>query len=209
MNNEGFKLPEEAPVEGEVEILQDVNEQNSQKRGVFIQKSKNAARAMLFAATMTAGLGTAETAEAQTKSQGHEKEASLKNVTESGTWSTKDLEAIKTDVSKVKTDADAEWVAKEINSFFIQFYMPTKGILKEGVYGLKQRVYTDDDRLLFLENAKGAREILAGLGKDHMVAGLDKYLEQADDVITKLEQSTSLSGQKEREALEKLRNIIK
>ncbi len=131
------------------------------------------------------------------------------NLTESSRWSQGFIESAHADMKKIKTAEDAEWLVRTyFNQFVSEYYMPTKGNLKEGPYGIKIRNYTEDDSKLLLRNAQEMKRIIQDLNAKFGIQAYEKRIEQIDDMIIKLERQSSYSGQKQKEALERMEKSL-
>jgi len=131
------------------------------------------------------------------------------NLTESSRWSQSVIESTRADMKKIKTAEDAEWLVRTyFNQLVSEYYMPTKGNLKEGPYGIKMRNYTEDDSGLLLRNAQEMKKIIQELNAKFGIEAYEKRIEQIDDMIMKLERQSSYSGQKQKEALERMEKLL-
>lgn len=198
----------ESPIE-QIEEKTTDNTQNP-KRGGFAKRARDAAKIMLFASALSTGPGLVQDSNAQNLERNTKIEDTTKNITESGSWSQVALDKIKKDLKMIKTEEDANWLANDISGIFREFYFPSKGVLEDNkvIDGLKKRIYTQEDRLLYLQNAKEAKEILIELNGRFKINGFEKIVDQADDMLKKLEVSTSYSAQRERERMEKLEKMF-
>jgi hypothetical protein len=166
-------------------------------------------------AQQTKHAGRSEQVKKQEKTKEKINEA---NLTGSSTWSRGTVEAARADEKKIEqadeTEAqkvkDAQWLVKtHFNQFVSEYYMPTNGDLKEGPYGIKMREYSEDDLRLLLQEAREMKSFLQELNAKYPLEAFDKRMEQIDDMIKKLEGRSSYSGQKQKEALDKMEQLLK
>ncbi len=196
--------------------------------GRFRGKAKTAARVMVVISLLSIGLGIvkethahAQEAQPLTKSEEVEQEKQEEekeeekieineaNLTASSMWSGNIIESARNDMDKIKTAEDAEWLVRSyFNQFVSEYYMPTKGNLKEGPYGIKMRDYSEDDSKFLLQNAQEMKELLQELNEKFGIEAYEKRMEQIDDMITKLERQSSYVGQKQKEVLERLEKML-
>lgn len=131
------------------------------------------------------------------------------NLTESSKWSQDILDSARADIGKIKTSEDAEWLVRTyFNQLVSEYYMPTGNNLSDGPYGIKIRNYTEDDSKLLLRNAQEMKKIMQELNTKFGIEAFSERMEQADDMIEKLERQSSYSGQKQKEALEKIEKLL-
>jgi cell division protein FtsL len=196
------------------------------ERGIlerFGGKAKHIARVMLVVSVLTSGpllarKAYAEEGQARSKTEEveHEKqnlEIDKAKLTESSQWSGGIVESARKDLVKIKTADDAEWLVRSyFNKFVSEYYLPTKGDLKEGPYGIKSRQYTLDDLKFLLKNARELKKILRGLNEKFGITAYQNRMEQINDIIYKtegqLEEQSSYAGQKEKESLEQLEKYL-
>lgn len=191
----------------------------------FKGKAKDVAKVMLLASVLSVGPvgpGIAQGEDAQKAQpstriervkQGRGKEQKIEineaNITASSEWSGEIIESAKSDMGKVKTAEDAEWLVRShFNQFISEYYMPTKGKVKEGPYGTKTRDYTEDDLKYLLQNAQEMKGLVQELDDKFGLEAFDKRMNQINNMITKLESQSSYSGQKKKESLEKLEKML-
>jgi hypothetical protein len=178
-----------------------------QERGLlrkFAGKAKNAASVLALVSALSAAPGMTTEAYGQqvpqTKTeQVIQNKINEANLTESSTWSRDLLNQVKDDLNKVKTDEDAQWLAAEITKVYSEWYLPTKGTLKEGPYGIKKREYSEDDKKLLAQNATEARKILQNLNMQHPIKGFERIDWQFGDMIKKIKNSMTYSSQRQEE----------
>ena len=167
-------------------------------------------RAFAMVGAFAAGSGLAAEASAgdaggKAKQEDTEKKGKIdeSKLTESGKWARSMIEAAKAELRHLETAEDAEaFVSTHFTKFVSEFYMPTKGNVKDGPYGTKSRVLTWDDARLVAESAVAMREILVELNTKFPVEAYDKRLEQVDDMVTKSAKRSTYAGQKQAEMLE-------
>jgi len=174
----------------------------AQERSVlerFKGKAKQVAVVLLFVSALSAGPGMVGEAYAQEtkpttrteqvqKQEKQEEKINEANLTESSKWSRGVVESARADMKKIKTAEDAEWLVRtHFNQLVSEYYMPTKGNLKEGPYGIKTRDYTEDDSKLLLRNAQEMKKVMQELNTKFGIEAFDKRIEQVDDMIKKLE----------------------
>jgi hypothetical protein len=177
----------------------------------FKGKAKQVAVVLLFVSALSAGPGMVREAHAQETEQQEKQEEKINeaNLTESSKWSRGVVESARADIKKIKTAEDAEWLARtHFNQFVSEYYMPTKGDLKEGPYGIKTRDYTEDDSKFLLRNAQEMKRIMQELNTKFGIEAFDKRMEQVDGMIKKLERQSSYSGRKQKEALERMEKLL-
>jgi len=186
------------------------------------KEGRDIAKVMIFVSALSAGAGIVKEAYAQetqplTKieqvKQEKQKEQKIEineaNLTASSMWSGNIIESARNDMDKIKTAEDAEWLVRSyFNQFVSEYYMPTKGNLKEGPYGIKMRDYSEDDSKFLLQNAREMKELLQELNEKFGIEAYEKRIEQIDDMITKLEKQSSYAGQKQKEVLERLEKML-
>lgn len=227
------QAPEE--IESEQEISPDFPEQEigkdelkpekvlAQERSVlerFKGRAKQVANVFLFVSALSAGPGvasetyaqetkpTARTEEVQ-KQEKQEEKINEDNLTESSKWSQGVIESARADIKKIKNAEDANWLVRtHLNQLVSEYYIPTKGNLKEGSYGRKTRDYTEDDSKLLLRNAQEMKEIIQELNTKFGIQGYEKQIEQVDIMIKRLERQSSYSGQKQKEMLERMEKSL-
>lgn len=186
----------------------------------FKGKAKQVAGVLLFVSALSAGPGMVSEVYAQEtkpttwteqvqKQEKQEEKINEANLTESSKWSRSVVESARADIKKIKTAEDAEWLVRtHFNQFVSEYYMPTKGNLEEGPYGIKTRVYTEDDSKLLLQNAQEMKEIIQELNTKFGLEAFPKQMKQVNDMIKKLERQSSYSGQKQKEALERMEKLL-
>jgi len=195
----------------------------AQERSVlerFKGKAKQVAGVLLLVSALSAAPGmvgeaytqeikpTIHTEQAQ-KQEKQEEKINEANLTESSKWSRGVVESARADMKKIKTAKDAEWLVRTyFNQLVSEYYMPTKGNLKEGPYGIKTRDYTEDDLKLLLRNTQEMKKIIQELNTKFGIKAFNKRIEQLDDMIKKLERQSSYSGQKQKEALERMEKLL-
>ncbi|MEK7669133.1 MAG: hypothetical protein AAB350_00880 [Patescibacteria group bacterium] len=224
------EMPSELPKEEVLEVRERAEEPElkpeqalTQERSVlerFKGKAKQVAGVLLFVSALSAGPGMVSEAYAQEtkpatrteqvqKQEKQEEKINETNLTESSKWSRSVVESARADMKKIKTAEDAEWLIRtHFNQLVSEYYMPTKGNLKEGPYGIKTRDYTEDDSKLLLRNAQEMKKVIQELNTKFGIEALDKRMEQVDDMIKKLERQSSYSGQKQKEALERMEKLL-
>jgi len=224
------EMASELPKEEVLEVRERVEEPElkpeqalTQERSVlerFKGKAKQVAGVLLFVSALSAGPGMVSEAYAQEtkpttrteqvqKQEKQEEKINEANLTESSKWSRSVVESARADMKKIKTAEDAEWLVRtHFNQLVSEYYMPTKGNLKEGPYGIKTRDYTEDDSKLLLRNAQEMKKVMQELNTKFGIEAFDKRIEQVDDMIKKLEQRSSYSGQKQKEALERMEKLL-
>jgi len=187
--------------------------------------AREVAKVMIFVSVLSAGSGIVKETYAQkaqsptkieeAKQEKQEKQEEQKieineaNLTASSIWSGHIIESARNDMDKIKTAEDAEWLVRSyFNKFVSEYYMPTKGNLKEGPYGIKMRDYSEDDSKFLLQNAQEMKELLQELNEKFGIEAYKKRIEQIDDMIMKLEKQSSYAGQKQKEVLGRLENML-
>jgi hypothetical protein len=195
----------------------------AQERSVlerFKGKAKQVAGVLLFVSALSIAPGVVGEAYAQEnkradqikqvqKQEKQEEKINEAGLTESSKWSREIIESARTDMKKIKTTEDAEWLVRtHFNQFVSEYYMPTIGNLKDGPYGIKTRDYTEDDSKLLLRNAQEIKKIMQGVNAKFGIEAFDKRMEQIDDMINKLKRQSSYSGQKQKEALERMEELL-
>lgn len=222
-----LELPKEEVLETREAVAQEAElkpeKALAHERGVlerFKGKAKQVAGVLLFVSALSAGPGMVSEAYAQEtkpatrteqvqKQEKQEEKINEANLTESSKWSQGVVESARADMKKIKTAEDAEWLVRtHFNQLVSEYYMPTKGNLKEGPYGIKTRDYTEDDSGLLLRNAQEMKKIMQELNTKFGIEAFDKRMEQVDDMIKKLERQSSYSGQKQKEALERMEKLL-
>ena len=216
---EGLEMREAVVEQAELKPEQAI----AQERSVlerFKGKAKQVAGVLLFVSALSAGPGMVGEAYAQEtkpttrteqvqKQERQEEKINEANLTESSKWSRGVVESARADMKKIKTAEDAEWLVRtHFNQLVSEYYMPTKGNLKEGLYGIKTRDYTEDDSKLLLRNAQEMKKVMQELNTKFGIEAFDKRMEQVDDMIKKLERQSSYSGQKQKEALERMEKLL-
>lgn len=130
-------------------------------------------------------------------------------LTASSAWARDIIKNTYIDLKKIKTTKDAEWFIRSyINQFVSEYYLPTKGNLKEGVYGIKIREYSQDDIKLLLKITKEMKQILENLNKKYNINTYNKYQDQINNIIENLELQSSFSFQKQKEILDQVDKIF-
>lgn len=181
----------------------------------FSGMSKKVARVMLLVSALSVAPGVVSQANAQeTKAPGAKIEQVQKNqeekideskLTESSKWSKSIIESARADMAKIKTQEDANWLIRShFGPFVSEYYMPTKGDIKEGAYGTKTRDYTQEDSRFLLQGAKEMKKIVEELNTKFKVEAYSDRIEQIDKLITHLESKSSYAGQKQSELLKRM-----
>lgn len=195
----------------------------AQERGVlerFKGKAKQVVGVLLFVSALSAGSGLVSETYAQEAEPATQIEQAQKqeergekineaNLTESSKWARDIINSAQAEMEKIETAEDAEWLLRTyFNQFVYEYYMPTKGNLKEGSYGLATRDYTEDDIKLLFKSALDMKGIVHNLNYKFKIKAFDKRMEQIDDVIIKLGKKSFYSGQKQKMAVERMEKRI-
>lgn len=226
-------VPEPPVEQGVAKVVEEVDEgltpehAIAQERGLLqtltetlTGKAKRIANMFLVVSALSAGPGVVSEANAQEnkplvraeqveKRVVQEEKINEVNLTESSKWSVGIVAAARADMEKINTAEDAEWfVRSHVNPFVSEYYIPTKGNVKKGPYGISTRDYTQDDLRLLLRNT---REIKRMVGELHGKFGIEepaKRMDQLDDMVLKLGKEASFSGQKQKEALKNMDRFL-
>lgn len=185
----------------------------------FHGKAKKIANVMILMTALSAAPGFTQEAYAQEKGrqpvkqeqvqQKEEDKINEAKLTGSSTWARGITESARADLKKIKTAEDAEWLIRShFNQLVSEYYLPTKGNLKEGPYGIKTREYSEDDTKLLLQSAKEMKQLLQDLNTKYGIEAYDKRQEQIDDMIKKLERQSSNSFQKQKEVLDRFEKML-
>ena len=126
------------------------------------------------------------------------------NLTSSSLWSQEIMNSARADLSKIKTAEDAKWFMKSrFKQLVSEFDFPTQGNIKEGVYGVKTREYSEDDLKLLLKNATEMKQLLQDLHARFGIENFDKYLERIDRMISETERRSSYSSQRQNDIFDR------
>lgn len=132
------------------------------------------------------------------------------NLTGSSIWARGIIESARADLKKIQNAEDAEWLIRShLNQLVSEYYLPTKGALKEGSYGIKTREYSEDDKKFLHASAQEMKQLLEDLNTKYGVQAYEKRQEQINDMIQKLERRSSYAFQKQKDALERMENTLK
>ncbi len=213
IENPQFEVPiqsEDQAEESGNNIEKRIDEISEKTEKSFLDKFKGrvskVANAMMLASALSGAPGVVKDVEAQvrnsTKTEDVKKEGG--NITESGSWAKDMIKSVKEDVSKLKTAEDAEWfLRRQVGAFIGEWHQPTKGNIKEGAYGLKERVSTDDDLDLILDSAKEMNGVLEQVNEKF--PNLPSYENKKGDLrrmINSYEDQTSYAGKQKRKVLD-------
>jgi hypothetical protein len=178
----------------------------------MFEKFNGKAKKLVHALALTAAIVTPNQ-EAQAEPAGRAKTTAAEKVkaeqideskiTESGKLFRKTIKELQADLKNVKTQEDANWLLRDHFGVFItEYYMPSKVNVKEGAYGTTEREYSPEDLKLVLNLAREMKKIVESLNDKYEVEAYDKRIKQIEDMIKKLEDRTSLAGQKRQKILE-------
>lgn len=139
-----------------------------------------------------------------------EKQIETANLTASSTWAIGIIDSARGDMGKISTSEDAEWLVRSHhNKLISEFYLPTKGNVKEGPYGVPTREYSEDDVKLLIEKAHDMKKILEALNNQFGIEAYEKRQAKLDDMIDALKRRLSYSWQKQQKALEEIERMIR
>jgi hypothetical protein len=128
---------------------------------------------------------------------------SVSSTAEAGVGSENNDTPNNSEVSRLKTKEDAEWyVRSHLNPLISEFYIPTKGEVVEGPYGVPIRKYSAEEYGMQLKSARIMERTLTYLHKKFGLDNFEERMAQIRDMITKLEQQSSYAGQAQREILD-------
>lgn len=190
----------------------------AKERGIFERfsgKAKKIGNVMLLVSVlaMTSGVASKVNAQEQkgsdTKTEQVQKDQEEKidesKLTESSKLFRGIVKSAKVDMGKIKTQEDANWLIRtHFGHFVSEYYMPTEGNVKEGAYGTKTRDYSEEDLKLVLQEAKEMKKIFEDLNVKFKVEAFSSRMEQIDDLIKKVENRSSYSGQKQKALSDKM-----
>lgn len=196
------------------------NEQEQPQEKGFFEKAANKLKTTVGLGALIATLGMSEGVASETPAQENKKpEASLvesevkideSKLTESSKWSSEVIGAAQEELGQLKTKEDANWFLRShFGGLVGEFYIPTKGNLKEGSYGTKIRQYSDEDLKLLLKNTRTMEGIIDELNTKF--GGVEDYAgrkEQLKDMVTKLEYNSTYEAKKKREMIDKASKIL-
>lgn len=190
------------------------NDKQPERKPGFLDRIKKFGQVAAFTA-MTAGTQEASAQDvpeaskdnAPKKEQVEQKEVVINEslVTSSGSWAREYLKEMKEWLSGVKTAEDAENIlALQFRKFVGEYYIPKKGIIKDGAYGTKSREYSEDDHKVIFNCEQSYREILESLNKKFPDLPSYKMIdEELADMKMRLENEMSISGKADREILKR------
>lgn len=185
----------------------------AQEKGIFERfrgKARGTAEAMMLMTALSFIPEFTQETYAQEKGQQPYKQEQVKQegeideskLTESSTWARDVMENAHADLKKIKTAEDAKWFILSYSEQLVhEYFFPTKGNLKSGVF-IKTREYSEDDMRLLLKTAKEMRQILQDLNTKYDVE-TDTPQNKIDVMINKLERESSYSFQKQQEILDR------
>lgn len=222
-NSSDFEIPANEPENpGEQESTITAEGAIEEEKSIldkFRGKARQVAKVMTLVSALSFGSGLANESRAeepkakkQTEQSAEQSAAEINdaNVTASSRWSEALVKLANNDRSQLKSSEDAEaLVTSYFNQFISEYYLPTQGELKEGSYGMKERIYSDDDLRLLLQNAKEMKKMLEELNTQFGMKAYENRSQQIDDVIAKLERQNSYAGKDEARALEQLNSMLK
>ncbi|MFH1838090.1 MAG: hypothetical protein ABH808_01165 [Candidatus Kuenenbacteria bacterium] len=190
------KQVSEAKIEGQPELI---NKQGSSTTDSNIIKETNILETK----------STAQIKQVEEQQKKQEEKINKANLTESSKWSLSIIKFAREDIKKIKTAEDAEQLIHTyFNQFVSEYYIPTKGDLKEGSYGIITRDYTEDDSKLLLQKAQEMKNIIQELSIKFGIKAFEKRTEQINDIIKKLEWRLSDAGKKEVEILRRFEKSL-
>jgi len=176
----------------------------------FLNKAKKMVGAAMLASAASVGVEGVANAEtpagksANKAEQVQKVEIDESKITESGKLFRDIVKSILEEAKEVKTKEDADWLLRaRFGSFISEYYIPSKVNLQEGAYGTTTRKYSNEDLKLILVQAGEMKKVLEELNAKLGVDAFETYLQKISDLITKLEDRTSLAGQKRAEILER------